>query len=54
MNLPLSEMAAFRMTVIEAQDLAVDGEIGDGYRCLQGGLARAVEAQEGGEPWGED
>ena len=50
-ELPESELNAFLLTVTEAADLGSDGEALNGYRCLLGGMERAEELQEDGEPW---
>jgi len=42
------------MSVFEANDLARDGETLNGYRCLLGGMERAKEAADDGEPWGAE
>lgn len=52
--LPSTERAAYEMTVYEAGDLAGAGEALNGYRCLLGGMERATELLECGEPWADE
>ncbi len=42
------------LTVQEALDLAEEGNAADGDTALLAGLERAREAEENGEPWGEE
>jgi len=50
-HLPEAELNAFLLTVTEAADLGSAGEALNGYRCLLGGIERAEELPEDGEPW---
>jgi len=52
--IPRNELTTLAMSIAEAHDLALAGELADGYRCLCGGLARAQEAAEDLEEWGPD
>ena len=52
--IPPNELETLLMSYAEATDLAEDGQTKDGYRCLLGGRARAEEAVEMGEAWGEE
>lgn len=45
------EPATLLLTFTQAADLALGGEQVAGYRCLFGGLERAQEAADDGEPW---
>lgn len=51
-RLPPIELDTLLLTFTEAVDLAEVGSVLVGYRCLLGGLERAQEADEAGEPWG--
>jgi len=53
-ELPRNEQQTWEMSVFEANDMAGVGEVDDGHRCLEGGLARALELEEDGEPWGPE
>lgn len=53
-SIPRNELTTLAMSIAEAHDLAQCGELVNGCRCLQGGLARAREAEEDQEPWGAD
>ena len=50
--LPRTEIETLRLSQIDAEDLAEEGNALAGYRCLRSGLHRAEEAEEDGEPWG--
>jgi hypothetical protein len=52
--IPRPELDTFLLTVNEAVELAEEGQAADGYTALLAGLARAREAVEDGEPWGEE
>ena len=51
-DLPKHEELTLALTIHEAGDLAREGQVLDGYRCLLGGLERAQEMAEEGEEWG--
>ena len=51
-DLPDHELNTYLMTVTEALDLAQDGDVKNGDRCLLGGKERSQEAVDEGEPWG--
>jgi hypothetical protein len=42
------ELNTLTLMVAEAQDLASEGKAADGYVAPMGGLARVLEAEEGG------
>jgi hypothetical protein len=52
--LPDHEINTLILTVTEAVDLALAGEIADGYQALLAGLHRAEEIAEEGEPCAEE
>lgn len=51
--LPPHEHRTLTLTVYEAEDLAAAGEVLNGWHCRLGGVERAEEAREFGEPWAE-
>jgi hypothetical protein len=50
-TIPRPELDALARTLMEATGAAYEGEPGDGYAMLLGGLACARKALEGGETW---
>ena len=42
------------MTAAEVFDLAVRGNVDDGYACLAAGLQRAAAARAAGRPWADE
>jgi DNA-binding response OmpR family regulator len=53
-RLPNGEIDQLTMTAAEAFDLAVRGNVIDGYDCLSAGLRRADAARAAGRPWAEE
>lgn len=53
-RIPTNELNTLIMSVAEALDLAAAGEVLNGWRCLLGGMERAQEAEEWGDPWGPE
>lgn len=51
-EIPGQEIDVLTMTAIEAADLAESGELAAGYTALLGGVQRAQELADEGEPWG--
>ena len=50
-RIPYQELNMFLTTVANAADLAVQGKADDGYRRLENGLGRAVQAEQWKKPW---
>ena len=52
--IPTNEIDTLTMTVVDAIDLAADGQLADGYAALLAGLHRAEEIAEEGIEWGQE
>jgi DNA-binding response OmpR family regulator len=53
-RLPNGEIDLLTMTAADAFDLAVRGNVSDGYACLSAGLQRAAAARAAGRPWADE
>jgi hypothetical protein len=51
--IPGHEMQILVQSIIDADDLAREGELSQGYNCLCAGLARARECQEYEDPYAD-
>jgi hypothetical protein len=51
-RLPEHELTTFLVTIMEAVDLARDGDVAAGYEALLAGLHRAEQVRDDGKPWG--
>ena len=52
--LPSNEIDTLTMTVVDAIDLAANGQLAGGYAALLAGLHRAEEIAEEGIKWGAE
>ena len=50
--IPPAEEDNLVLTLADAMELAEDGDVAGGRDLLEGGLCRAADLEDGGEPWG--
>jgi hypothetical protein len=50
--IPMNELWTLKMTLAEADDLAAEGQLADGYACLLWGRERAEGIAAEGLAWG--
>jgi DNA-binding response OmpR family regulator len=53
-GLPNGEIDLLTMIAADAFDMAVRGNVDEGYACLTGGLQRADAARAAGRPWADE